>query len=68
MSELVKVSVVRVCMCLWSSRLQELVVIVSLHGLRRDALVLFEQAADGVAQRSVQTALAVKRVRLTLCS
>lgn len=46
--------------------MQELVVIVSLHGLGSDAFVLLQQAPYGVTQGSIQASLPIKRVHLTL--
>lgn len=51
-----------------TSPLQEHIIVVPPHALGCDLLVLLQQPADGVAQSSVQTALPIKSVRLTLCS
>ena len=44
---------------------QEVVVIIPLHGAHSDALIIFEQASNRVIQTAVQTPLAIKRVGLT---
>lgn len=48
------------------SRVQEVAEVVPLHGAHADALVVLEQAADGLVQGAVHAALAVERVGLAL--